>query len=299
MKTTTNRLQELGKLVARHASVDGRQTSLSNLILWQSAEGQARQHEVYPAYLLILVQGEKRLYIGGQPYDYKAGDYLAVFMPLLLEVERAEASEDEPYLMACIELDLGRIANLLLKLDRLDPATRPPESTNAVGFHLARMGSHLLDPVIRLVQTLDSPRDMAMLSESIVDEIYYRLLCDEQVGLGAFRRHLEQNGQIQQIARAVSYIQTNLDAVVSVDELAHVSNMSVSGFHRTFKEVMQTTPLQYAKTLKLHKAHALLQEGQTASEASFSVGYNSPAQFSREYKRFFGITPSETRLAVQ
>ena len=74
--------------------------------------------------------------------------------------------------------------------------------------------------------------------------------------------------------------------------------MIVSGFHRTFKEVMQTTPLQYAKTLKLHKAHALLQEGQTASEASFSVGYNSPAQFSREYKRFFGITPSETRLAV-
>ena len=298
MEKAARRLQELGKLIARH-TLDGRtQTSLSNLILWQSASGQQRQHEVYPAYLLILVQGEKRLYIGGQPYDYKAGDYLAVFMPMLLEVERDEVSEDEPYLMACLEIDLGRIANLLLKLDTLFPAIRSAETTNAVGFHMAPMRDHLLDPVIRLIQTLDNPRDIAILSESIVDEIYYRLLCDEQVGLGPFRRHLEQNGQIQQIARAVNYIQTNLDTVVSVNQLAHVSNMSTSGFHRTFKEVMHTTPLQYAKTLKLHKAHTLLREGQTASEASLSVGYNSPAQFSREYKRFFGITPSETRSAV-
>ena len=74
--------------------------------------------------------------------------------------------------------------------------------------------------------------------------------------------------------------------------------MSESGFHRTFKEVMHVTPLQYAKALKLHRAHRLLHEGQTASEAGLSVGYNSPAQFSREYKRFFGYTPSETRLAI-
>ena len=74
--------------------------------------------------------------------------------------------------------------------------------------------------------------------------------------------------------------------------------MSVSSFHRAFKEVMGMTPLQYAKALKLHRAHGLLQNGQSASEAGFAVGYNSPAQFSREYKRFFGITPSDTRMAV-
>ncbi|MCP4284604.1 MAG: AraC family transcriptional regulator, partial [Gammaproteobacteria bacterium] len=174
----------------------------------------------------------------------------------------------------------------------------PAESSNATGFHMAPMSDHLLDPVIRLLQTLGNPSDIAILGESIVDEIYYRLLCDEQVGFGSLRRHLEQRGQIQEIARAVSHIQANLDAIISVEQLANVSNMSASGFHRTFKEVMHTTPLQYAKTLKLHRARALLQEGQTASEASVSVGYNSPAQFSREYKRFFGNTPLETRLGV-
>ncbi len=274
------------------------QTSLSNLVLFRSSEGQPRQHEVYGAYLLILVQGEKRLHIGGQRYDYKAGDYLAVFMPMLLEAERAEVSQDKPYLMVCIEVDLGRIANLLLKLDTLTPSQLPAESSNATGFHMAPMSDHLLDPVIRLLQTLGNPSDIAILGESIVDEIYYRLLCDEQVGFGSLRRHLEQRGQIQEIARAVSHIQANLDAIISVEQLANVSNMSASGFHRTFKEVMHTTPLQYAKTLKLHRARALLQEGQTASEASVSVGYNSPAQFSREYKRFFGNTPLETRLGV-
>lgn len=299
MEKTATRLQELRDLITKHTPTEGGiQTPLNDLIVFRSCAGQPRQHEVYQAFLLILAQGEKRLHIGGQPYDYKAGDYLAVFMPMLLEAERAEVSPEEPYLMACLRIDLRRIANLLLKLDTLAPSQQRSKPTNATVCHLAPMRDHLLDPVIRLLQTLDNPRDMAILSESIVDEIYYRLLCDEQVGLGPFRRHLEQNGQIQQIARAVTYIQTNLDAVVSVDQLAHVSNMSVSGFHRTFKEVMHTTPLQYAKTLKLHKAHSLLRQGQTASETSLLVGYNSPAQFSREYKRFFGITPSETQLAA-
>lgn len=299
MEKTANKLQELGMLITRLTPEDGAtQTSLKNLILFRSCVGQPRQHEVYQAYLLILVQGEKRLYIGGQQYNYKAGDYLAVFMPTLLEAERADVSEDAPYLMACIEIDLGRIARLLLKLDSFDPSRQSTESINAVSFHMAPMRDHLLDPVIRLLQTLHNPRDVAILGESIVDEIYYRLLCDERVGLGLFRRHLEQNGQIQQIARAVNHIQKNLDTAVSVEQLAHISNMSASGFHRIFKEVMHVTPIQYAKTLKLHRAHLLLNEGQTASEASLSVGYNSPAQFSREYKRFFGYSPSETRLSI-
>ena len=185
MEKTVNKLQELGILIGHHTAVEGAtQTSLSNLILFRSCAGQQRQREVYDAYLLILVQGEKRLHIGGQQYDYRAGDYLAVFMPMLLEAERAEVAQDEPYLMFCLKIDLGRIANILLKLDTLTPPRLPEETTNADVFHMAPMRDHLLDPVIRLLQTLDNPRDVAMLSESIVDEIYYRLLCDEQVGFG-------------------------------------------------------------------------------------------------------------------
>ena len=183
MGKTANKLQELVTLITHHTPGEGlTETAVSDLFLFRDSTEQPRQHELYQAYILILAQGEKRLYIGGQPHSYKAGNYLALFMPMLLEAERIEVSQTEPLLMAGIKIDLGRIANLLLKLDTLAPSQLATKATNATGFHIAPMRDHLLDPVIRLLQTLDNPRDVAILSESIVDEIYYRLLWDEQVG---------------------------------------------------------------------------------------------------------------------
>jgi AraC-like DNA-binding protein len=60
---------------------------------------------------------------------------------------------------------------------------------------------------------------------------------------------------------------------------------------------MHLSPLQYAKSVKLHRAQALIQAGRNASEAGYLVGYNSPSQFSREYKRHFGFAPSATAQA--
>lgn len=59
------------------------------------------------------------------------------------------------------------------------------------------------------------------------------------------------------------------------------------------------SPLQYAKSMKLHKAQQLLREGKRANQAAYLAGYNSTAQFSREYKRHFGFTPSETFHATE
>ena len=303
MEKTATKLQQLVTLVDRKTLENGGgPTAVQDFILFRDAAGQKRKGQLYQPFILFMVQGEKHLIIGGESYRFKPGDALTLFLPTSLEVERAELPEDQPYLMACLRVDLGRIAKLLLKLDTLSPPqnafNEPKDVKHTLGFHFATMSEHLLDPVVRLVQTLDNPQDVAMLSESIVDEIYYRLLCDDQIGFGSFRQHLEHRGQIQQIAHAVNFIQANLDVVVSVEQLAQVSNLSVSSFHRAFKEVMGMTPLQYAKALKLHRAQSLLREGQTASEAGLAVGYNSPAQFSREYKRFFGFTPSDTGLAL-
>ena len=302
MEKIATKVQQLVALIERNIpSVGAEITAVPDLLLFRDSAGQQRRNEVYQAFILIMAQGEKHLIIGGQPYRFKAGDALTLFVPMSLEAERVELPKDEPYLMACLKVDLGRIAKILLKLDTFalsQPSSDVTKATNhALGFHFATLSDHLLDPVIRLMQTLDSQRDVAMLSESIVGEVYYRLLCDEEVGFGSFRHQLEHRGQIQQVAHAVNFIQANLDSIVSVEQLARVSNMSVSSFHRAFKDVMRTTPLQYAKALKLHRAQSLLSEGQTANEAGLAVGYNSPAQFSREYKRFFGYAPSVTMAA--
>ena len=136
--------------------------------------------------------------------------------------------------------------------------------------------------------------EAAIVGESVIDEIYYRLLKDERGG--TLVHLLQQRGQIQEIARAVEHVHRNLSAQISVDELATLVNMSSSGFHKKFKEVMHLSPLRYAKRTKPNRAQGYLGQGKSVSQAGFMVGYNSPAQFSREYKRHFGVSPSDDRV---
>jgi AraC-like DNA-binding protein len=131
-----------------------------------------------------------------------------------------------------------------------------------------------------------------MLGDSIIDEITYRLLCGERGG--ELRFLLQQRGQIRLISRAVEHIHRNLDKPVSVDELAKMVHMSRPTFDENFRAVMHIPPLQYAKSVRLDRAQTLIKEGKKASEAGYPVGYNSLSQFSREYKRHFGLSPSAT-----
>ena len=158
------------------------------------------------------------------------------------------------------------------------------------GIFSAPLKDNLLDAAIRLVATLSDPAETAILGEALIDEIYFRILTEEQGG--SLRVLLRQQGQIQQISRAVEHLHENLNKSVSVEELAGLVNMSQSGFHKKFKQVMHLSPLQYTKLVRLNKARTLILEGNSVSEAAYHVGYNSPAQFSREYKRQFGDSPS-------
>jgi AraC-like DNA-binding protein len=92
----------------------------------------------------------------------------------------------------------------------------------------------------------------------------------------------------------VEYIHQNLSQPVSVEKLADLAYMSKTRFYVAFRDVMHVSPLQYAKSVKLVQAQALLKAGKKANEAGYLVGYNSPSQFSREYKRHFGFAPSAT-----
>ncbi|MEM9245241.1 MAG: AraC family transcriptional regulator, partial [Cyanobacteria bacterium P01_F01_bin.153] len=193
-----------------------------------------------------------------------------------------------------IRLDRHRLAQLLLKMDSVDlvpdSMAAPLDQMDTSGIFSASLSDALLDATLRLLKTLGNPAEAAILGEAIIDEIYYRLLTDAQGR--ALRILLRLQGPIQQIAKAVEYLHNKLDQAVSVEELAAIAHMSTSSFHKKFKEVMHLSPLQYIKLVRLNKARAYLMEGKTVSESGSMVGYNSPAQFSREYKRQFGISPS-------
>ena len=76
--------------------------------------------------------------------------------------------------------------------------------------------------------------------------------------------------------------------------------MSVPTFHSHFKAITQMPPMQYVKSVRLHQARMLMVRQQiTAAAASYAVGYESPSQFNREFKRLFGLPPAEEIKRMQ
>lgn len=189
-------------------------------------------------------------------------------------------------------IDLDRLADVLARIDRIDGTVAKPASMDPSSIFSIPLTENLLEPFLRMLKLLAHPRDAAMLGASIVDEIYYRLLCNERCD--AVRFLLRQRGEIWRISKAVDYIHQNLDKPISVERLAEMVHMGQTSFYENFKNVMHMSPLQYAKSVKLFEAQKLIKAGKNVNEAGYLVGYNSPAQFSREYKRQFGVAPSQS-----
>lgn len=293
MNENQAKLSILGDLIAKYTQQNGlNNTLIGELLIFRETRPHDRIPYMYEPGLIIAAQGTKDIYLDGNRYTYSAGNFLAVFVPMAVECALEKVSEDKPLLGLAIRLDRHRFAKLLLKMDAVAQIPQKPVVSNSSGIILATLNPTLLDASIRLLKSLDDPIEAAVLGEPIIDEIYYRLLSDEQGG--ALKISLRQQGLIQQISKAVEHLHENLDQPISVDELANLVSMSSSGFHKKFKEVMHLSPLQYAKLVRLNKARTYIMEGRNISETAYMVGYNSPAQFSREYKRQFGIAPSET-----
>ena len=293
MNYSDEKMQAFVALLEKHTPKEGgNYTDIPDVAIFRETSLQGRFNFVYEPAIMILGQGKKQSYVDGQKYDYSVGNYLSLYLPMPVEVEIVEASEKRPLLALGIKIDLVKIANILLKIDRAEQKPTQAEPLPPSAIFAKPLGDELLDAVIRLLRTLDNPVERAVLGDSILDELYFRLICDDQSG--SLRKLLQHRGQVQQISKAVNHIHNNMSAVVSVNELASLSNMSASGFRKSFREVMHMPPLQYAKSIKLNRAQLLMREGKNANEAGYMVGYNSPAQFSREYKRQFGYSPSAT-----
>ncbi len=296
MAKTEQGMAEFAALVAGYAQTDGLcRTAISNLALFRESTPHRPRPLVYDPLIIFAAQGRKRLVLDELEYEYNAGHFLTVLAPMPVQCQVIEASPDRPLLGLAITLDRRRMLELLMKMEQATPTSAKPQEIDPSGIFISPMNDRLLDAVIRLLRSLDDPCEAAVVGEAIIDEIYFRILSHERDG--SLPHLLQQRGQIQQIARAVEHVHENLSEQTSVDKLAELVNMSSSGFHRKFKEVMHISPLQYAKLVKLNRAKAHLMEGKSVSQAGYLVGYNSPAQFSREYKRHFGATPSEERAS--
>ncbi len=262
-------------------------TALPSVRLLRSNRPLSRTPVLYDPGIVIVCQGRKRGYFGQRTYVYDAHQYLAVSVPVPFTME-TDASEDTPLLALYLHLDFPLAAEIMLQIDRHGgaPNEAGPQSMMSSPMDVAM---HL--SVQRLLQGLAEPMEAAILGPQLLRDLYYRILTGPQ---GAtMRAALGMRGRFGRIGKALQLIHASYAQSLDVARLAEEAGMSTPSFHSHFRAVTCTSPMQYLKSTRLHQARLLMvREGMTAAAACHTVGFESTSQFSREFKRLFGLTPA-------
>jgi len=280
-------VRELAELIEQNTGTDGvHATAIPRLFLHRASQVSEPIYGVYDPAVCIVAQGRKQSMAGDGVYVYDAEKYVVASVGVPIVSEILEASADKPYLCLRLDLDPVAIGALLLESDMERAAREPPASALAV----SAVTGELLDAAVRLVRLLGAPRDIPILAPLAEREILYRLLRGEQTSRMSQIAFAES--KLQQVNRAVGWIKRNFRHAFSLETLAAEARMSASSLHQHFRTVTGMSPLQYQKQLRLQEARRLmLCQAVDAAVAGHSVGYESPSQFSREYRRLFGAPP--------
>ena len=280
-------LDELAVKEGTHA------TAVPGVQLTRQSRAIKRRPIVCAPNIVVIGQGQKRCYLDGEVLHYNADNFLVLSVPITFESE-VEASAEEPLLGVAIAVEPTMLLEMLMDLDG------EAQSDGAVprGIYATPLTAELREAVIRMLECLRSASDSRILGRQMVREVVYRVLRGEQGG--ALRAMACHNDQFLRIARVLQQIQAEYARPLSIEELARRAGMSVSTFHHNFKAVTTTSPLQYVKRIRLHRARLLMAHAEhNASTAAAAVGYESASQFGREFKRFFGASPTEEAARIR
>lgn len=255
------------------------------LLLLRQHKASSFESSLYEPVLCLILQGRKEVLLGEQTFSFGPRECLLVSHDLPVRSRITKV----PYLALVFEVKLTTIRKLY---DEVADLALGSEGARAAQTH--RADAELLDALRRYLALSSSPRDAQVLGPLISKEIHYRLLT---APFGAMLRSLIRHDSNESaIARAIFHLREELRSPVAVPELARRVGMSASSFYKNFKAVTSTTPLQYQKELRLLEARRLLKAGGTSvTNVAFEVGYESPSQFSREYARKFGASPTHER----
>jgi AraC-like DNA-binding protein len=284
---TMSAIHELAALIEQYSDGDGiHATSIPRLFLFRASSPSQPLHSVYEPAFCIVAQGRKQAMAGDQIFVYDASKYLIVSVDVPIVSEIQDATPERPYLGLRLDLDRNTIASLMIESDVKRAATAQPGPSLAV----SALSADLIDAAVRLLRLLANPRDIPILAPLAEREILYRLLRGDQTSRLSEIAFAES--KLQQVNRAIGWIKRNFREPFSVETLADEASMSTSALHQHFKTVTGMSPLQYQKQIRLQEARRLiLSQSLDAASAGHSVGYDSPSQFSREYRRLFGAPP--------
>ncbi|UVI29686.1 AraC family transcriptional regulator [Paenibacillus spongiae] len=278
---------ELARIIERYLEEDGVQrTAIPSLFIMRRSNATGPSHGVYNPSFCMVVQGEKEVWLAKDRFNYSPAEYLVASVHLPVTAQVTEATPDAPYLGLRLEFSPSQILKVLHDSELRAITKENPKRA----MFVSHIESSLLDAVIRLARLLDHPVDIPMLAPLYTEEILYRVLQGQNGDI--LKGIVLEESSIRQIRDVIEHIMNNFNHAFRIEELAEIANMSISSFHRHFKEVTAMSPIQFQKQMRLQEARRLLlTESADASDVAYRVGYESTSQFSREYSRMFGFPP--------
>jgi AraC-like DNA-binding protein len=280
-------LNEMRDHIAAHARPD-LQTPIDGLLLSNvTITPAAPEYSVTAPLLVVMAQGGKHLMLGDQMYEYREGDCLVITASLPVTGHWIDTDGSARALGMGLVLRPAAIAELVL----LAPARRWSRGTSGTpAIATGEAQPEVLDAAARMLRLLDRPADAPVLAPLIEQEILWRVLSGP---LGdALRQIGHADSDLSHVSRAIAWIRGNYAEPMRIDDLARLSGMSGSAFHRHFRAVTAMSPLQFQKRIRLQHARSLLVASPVdVAGAGHLVGYDSPSQFNREYRRLFGAPP--------
>jgi AraC-like DNA-binding protein len=296
MSEHQHKLNELIALIEAITSEEGR---LKTVIPFLTIIRNTQQTPPIPAVLTpsfcLILQGAKRIHFGQDIIDCQPGDFLAsvIHMPGLAQV--VGASKKSPYMGLRVDLTTKEIASVVMEANiNMQPKGQKP----TIGAFIGKSNVEFLDLFIRLLKLIEKPKEVSFLAPLIKREMIFNLLSGAYGHL--FFQQVFFDQQADGVGKAITWIEENYARSFTVEELAKATNVSISGLHHKFKAITTMGPLQYQKQLRLQEARRLMLSGfMDVTTAALEVGYASPSQFSREYRRLFGLPPLKDIKALR
>jgi AraC-like DNA-binding protein len=267
------------------------QTFINGVGIYKSSESAQRTPLCYSQGIIFVLQGQKRVFFDEQIYTYNPDNYLVLTVPLPAECE-TQLTNNGPLLSLIIDFDMSVLGELVRVFDEHGKLNNNDKMSNAKGLFVSENTDALSCTLTRLVDCLGSKLQSDIIGKGLVREVFYHVLQGPQAS--PLFDLVSHNTHMSKMERTLKHLHNHYDDKLDVEQLASMANMSASTFHRNFKQITASSPIQYVKKLRLSKAKDLLQDqGFKVKQAAAQVGYESATQFSREFTRYFGISPSD------
>lgn len=281
----------IGYLSHRHDRFGVFDTPVSGLVIGHTDGQKLPGYALYRPAIGVVVQGAKQVWLGEQVLDYSEGEALLVSISLLAKGVITRASAEHPFLGVSIELDVAVLREVA---SMLEPENERARDSSGLSVHV--LGPEIIDCLVRLTKLLGTPESLNILYPGLLRELSFWLL---KGNMGAELRALvSPDGPSSRIEQALAVLRSDFARAMRVEDLAAAAGMRVTSFHRHFKALTRSTPIQYQKQLRLVEARRILDAGvDNVTSAAFAVGYESPAQFSRDYALFYGLPPKRDTLS--